>query len=83
MENLKVQLRTQDGTKSSEVTIPVGLPAKELIEGAIDRWQLPTEGSYTLSNTRTGREIPAAAMLDTQQLQSGDTLSINPVMTAG
>jgi len=54
-----------------------------VIQAAVDNWSLPKDTDYSLVNTRLAKPIQPAAALDTQGVQNGDILEVQPVLVAG
>ncbi len=76
-------LRTADVTRTAEVQLPGLMSASELIQSAVENWQLPPDVDYTLVNTTNGRSIPPGSTMDSCGIDPGDVLELQPILVAG
>ncbi|MDQ7823357.1 MAG: hypothetical protein RDV48_11220 [Candidatus Eremiobacteraeota bacterium] len=83
MSEFKLILRTADKSRKAEITIPGENTVGDLIDGAITNWSLPSDTDYTIVNATTGKTLNPSHSLIRAELHDGDTLEIQPVLTAG
>lgn len=83
MTELNVIIRTADQTRKAEVALPSSNTGADVIQAAVDNWALPKDTDYSLVNTRTAKPIQPGGSLDSQGVQSGDVLEVQPVLVAG
>ncbi|GMU70364.1 MAG: hypothetical protein AMXMBFR37_26960 [Steroidobacteraceae bacterium] len=83
MSDVSVIIRTADQARKAEVTLPGSHTGADVIQAAVDNWKLPRDTDYSLVNTRTAKLIATANSLDSQGVQNGDVLEVQPVLVAG
>lgn len=83
MNELQVILRTADQSRKSEINVPAQMTGNEVIEAAVDNWHLPKDVTYTLVNATRNQVLNASQALSSQNVQSGDMLSLDTTLTAG
>lgn len=81
-QDLRLQVRTADQTRRAELTLDPGSTGADLIQAAVDNWQLPADTDYTLVNTTTGRALTPTENLS-RSVRPGDLLEVQPVLVAG
>jgi len=59
------------------------MTGNEVIEAAVGNWHLPKDVTYTLVNTTRNQVLNASQSLSSQNVQSGDMLSLDTTLTAG
>jgi hypothetical protein len=83
MTDINVIIRTADQTRKAEVTLPVSHTGADVIQAAVDNWSLPKDTDYSLVNARTTKPVQPGSSLETQDVQNGDVLEVQPVLVAG
>ncbi len=83
MSEVNVIIRTADQTRKAEISLPGSHTGADVIQAAVDNWSLPKDTDYSLVNTRLSKSIQPALALDTQGIQDGDILEVQPVLVAG
>jgi hypothetical protein len=83
MSGFKVLVRTADQTRKAEVEMSRQSSGGDVIQAAVDNWQLPTDTDYTLVNTTTGKAILPNQLLSESLVQEGNVLEVQPVLVAG
>ena len=63
MNDLQVILRTADQSRKSEIHVPAQMTGNEVIEAAVENWQLPKDVTYTLVNTSKNQVLNASQAL--------------------
>ena len=79
---LTVLLRTADHTRKVEVDLDPDQEVARLVEAAIQRWRLPSEGHYGIVNVSRNRTLGLADRLG-DQVSSLELLELQPVLVAG
>ena len=83
MSEVSIVIRTADQTRKAEVSLPGSHTGADVIQAAVDNWSLPKDTDYSLVNTRLSKVVQPAVALETQGVQSGDILEVQPVLVAG
>ena len=83
MAEVTVILKTADGTRKAEVTVPRDQTGADLIQGAVTNWALPTDTEYSLVNVTRGKALRPEALLSDESVADRDQLEIQPVLVAG
>lgn len=83
MSEVNVIIRTADQTRKAEVSMPGSHTGADVIQAAVDNWSLPKDTDYSLVNTRLAKPIQPAVALETQGVQNGDVLEVQPMLVAG
>jgi hypothetical protein len=83
MAEISVIIRTADQTRKAEVAMEDSSAAKDVIDGAVSNWTLPTDTDYSLVNTSNGKTITPSMTLADAGVKSGEILEIQPVLVAG
>lgn len=83
MSEFKVVVRTADQTRKAEVEMSRQSIGGDVIQAAVDNWQLPADTDYTLVNTSTGKAILPNQKLSEAIVQDGNVLEVQPVLVAG
>ena len=80
---ISVIIRTADQTRKADVSVPVEEPCSELINGAIENWELDQSGSYTINNVTKNIALDPDEKIGKTGTENGDILEIQPVLVAG
>jgi hypothetical protein len=83
MNELKVIVRTADKSRKAEIVIPAECAVGEIIDSAIQNWSLPSDTDYTIVNATRGTALNPTQPMGRSGILEGDTLEIQPVLTAG
>ena len=83
MSDIKIIVRTPDQTRKAEVELSADNTGKDIIQTAVDNWQLPQDTDYKLVNTTTGKAIAPTAKLQESGVADGNILEVQPVLVAG
>jgi hypothetical protein len=83
MKEIDIVLRTGDGSRKAEVTLPVDQTGADVIQAAVDNWALPPDTDYSLVAVNTGKAITPTDSLEKSGIGSGDILEVQPVLVAG
>ncbi len=85
MGELDLTIRTADRARKAEITVEDSQTCGDIIQAAIDNWELPIETDYTITNvSKTPPQTlnPAMALVVAGVL-AGEILEIQPVLVAG
>jgi hypothetical protein len=82
-KHVQLNMRTADQTRRASLQIEREKTAAELMQSAVDHWNLPRDHDYTLVNISTSRLIPADAVLSKEWVGDSDIVEIQPVLLAG
>lgn len=83
MGELNLSIRMADRSRKAEISISPELVIKDVIEGAIQNWELPRDIDYTIVNASTGRTLNPTDTMARAGIRDGDLLEVQPVLTAG
>lgn len=83
MAEIKVILRTADLTRKAELTVRPDNLGADIIQAAVDNWNLPTDTDYSLVNAGDGRALIPTTSLSVGGVKDGDILEVQPVLVAG
>lgn len=83
MSDVNIVVRTADQTRKAEVTIPRESAASEVIQGAVDNWNLPADTDYSVTNVSKNKVLPPSQTLTEDAVSDGDILEVQPVLVAG
>lgn len=83
MKEVNVVLRTADQTRKAEVTLEVNNTGADVIQAAVDNWQLPTDTDYSLVAVNSGKAVALADSLEKSGIEEGEILEVQPVLVAG
>ncbi|MDR1826974.1 MAG: hypothetical protein LBR29_01445 [Methylobacteriaceae bacterium] len=83
MDMVIIILRTADQARKAELTLQRSNTGADVIQAAVDNWNLPIDTDYSLINAGSGKNIlPTQRLLD-DVVKDGDVLEIQPVLVAG
>ncbi|WP_156914439.1 hypothetical protein [Cupriavidus sp. amp6] len=83
MAEIKVILRTADLTRKAEIAVRPDNLGADIIQAAVDNWNLPTDTDYSLVHTGEGRALVPTTALSASGVKDGDILEVQPVLVAG
>jgi len=85
MSELYLVIRTADQARKAEIKVPVTSSAADIVQAAIQNWQLPGDTDYTLVNITTGFsfDLSSQSTIGSLGVQDGHILEIQPVLVAG
>lgn len=83
MSEVKLILRTADQVRKAEIAVPREMRAADVVQTAIENWQLPRETDYTVVNVTQGKALVLDQPLSDTVAREGDVLEIQPVLVAG
>ncbi len=83
MGELNLSIRMADRSRKAEISVSPELIIKDVIEGAIQNWELPRDIDYTIVNATTGRTLNPTDTMGRAGIRTGDLLEVQPVLTAG
>ena len=83
MNELSLIVRTADRARKAEITVPSDMTGADVIQAAVDKWNLPKDTDYSLVNATKERTINHTDTLAGANVSSGDTLEVQPVLVAG
>jgi uncharacterized ubiquitin-like protein YukD len=78
-----IRVQTVNKAQSAEVEIESDTKAADIIDTAIDNWELPKDTAYKLTNKSTGITLNNSQTLQAQGVTAGDILEIQPNIKAG
>jgi len=82
-DELKIVVKTADGTRKAEVAVSADQRVKEIVQAAIDNWALPKDTDYTVFNVSTSKLLKQSQTLKEAGVSNSDILEIQPVLVAG
>ena len=83
MSELNLTIRMADRSRKAEINVSPELVIKDVIQGAIQNWELPRDLDYTIVNATSGRTLRPDDTLYRAGVKTGDMLEVQPVLTAG
>ena len=89
MGSLNLLILDATGSKRQEVQLPDNATIERIMPVLLDRMNLPTTDpggqplSYKFHHKRTGKQLQESQTLAEAGVQEGDTLRIQPEITAG
>jgi hypothetical protein len=82
MSDTQLIIRTADQTRKAEIGVGPEIRAADVIQSAIQQWQLSEQTPYKLVNTTTGREFVATDTMSAELVSPGDVLEVQPTLVA-
>lgn len=82
MSDTQLIIRTPDQTRKAEIGVDPEIRAADVIQAAIEKWNLSPQTPYKLVNTRTGREFIATDKMSPDVVSQGDVLEVQPTLVA-
>ena len=89
MGNINVTVYDSTENKRVPVELPDNAPANKLITALVEKLTLPKNGpdgaplSYKFHHKNTGKQVQDSATLSAAGIKDGDTLRLQPEITAG
>jgi len=83
MSDITLIIRTADRTKKAEVTVSSAQTGGDIVQTAVDNWNLPRDTDYSLVNDTQRKTLNPSDTLERSGIASGDVLEIQPVLVAG
>ena len=83
MNDLNLIVRTADRTKKAEVALSPQQTGSDIIQTAIDNWNLPRDTDYSLVNDTQKKTLNPSDTLERSSVATGDVLEVQPVLVAG
>ena len=83
MSEVTITVRTADQTRKAEVTVDRENKGSDIIQNAVENWQLPTETEYQLTNETQQKTIMPDENLSEKVVNDDDTLIVQPILMAG
>ena len=83
MSEVTITVRTADQTRKAEVTVDRENKGSDIIQNAVENWELPTDTEYQLTNVTQQKTIMPDENLSEKVVNDDDTLEVQPVLVAG
>ena len=83
MSDIKIILRTPDQTRKAEVEVSDEFTGADIIENAVNNWNLPTDTDYQLAVVDDGTMVQPSQSLKDAGVKTGAMLEVQPVLVAG
>lgn len=82
-DSVSVIIRTADGTRKADVTVPKTLTVGQMLSATQEKWNLPSNTGYAMKLEGTGEQLDPNSTLASAGVMDNDVLSVLPNLEAG